>query len=178
MKRRKISFALAAAVLVCCLLPTTAFAWDETDMTAFVSFTKEAPDQPTYTPKYEIGIPAPAQIVNSSAEIKFRLIYNDMSDDELLTVRLDPSVFSDDEYFHMTSPDTPDVLKSVIHRMGTDRSQQIHPVDGPFIVAVFDNSGLEPVEYGTIQIASSNDHLVSPGEYTGYLRFTIELTKK
>lgn len=180
MKKRSLSIALLMVVLVCSLLPTTAFAWDDTDMSAVLQYTKSAPtSEGTYTPKYEIAIPAPTQL-NTKGSLEIRLIYNALSDSELLNVSVNPSSFAEDGYIHLTSSSTPDILKASLQRFGPFEpvGEEIDPVEGPFTVAIFDNSGLTPIRYGTVVVDLANDNLVSPGDYMGYIQFAIEVVPK
>lgn len=181
MKKRTISLALTAAILACCQLPTTAFAWDDTGMTATFTYTKEeesSSGDEEYVPTYEVALPAPTDL-NHSSELAISLSYNAMKENQTLTVSVNPTTFGSDGYFHLTS-DSGDILKAELQRFGKSEAtgERIDPVNGPFDVAVFDNSGLIPVRYGSVWVDLVNDNIVSPGEYTGYMHFIIELATK
>lgn len=180
MNKRTVYAILAAVVLVCCLLPTTAFAWDDTGMTAIFTYTKEdqgsSSEGEDYVPTYEVALPAPTDL-NHSCELSITLSYNAMNENQHLTVSVNPTTFNQDGYFHLTS-ESGDILKAELQRLGKTEAagERIDPIDGPFDVAVFDNSGLDPIRYGSVWVDLVNDNLISPGEYTGYMHFTIELT--
>lgn len=54
-------------------------------------------------------------------------------------------------------------------------SERIDAEEGPFVVAVFDNSSMNPIQYGSVIVSTVNDNLVPDGEYIGYMHFTSEL---
>ena len=115
--------------------------------------------------------------LNHNCELQITMSYNALNPNETLTVSVNPSTFADDGYFHLTSG-AGDVLKAEIDRYGRTLSagERSDPEDGPFVVAVFDNSGLTLIRYGSVWVNTINDNLVPAGEYTGYMHFTIELT--
>ena len=81
--------------------------------------------------------------LNHNCELQITMSYNALNPNETLTVSVNPSTFADDGYFHLTSG-AGDVLKAEIDRYGRTLSagERGDPEDGPFVVAVFDNSGL------------------------------------
>ncbi len=182
MKKRSICFALIAAVVMCSMFSTTAFAWDDTGMTAQFKYTKEAPapdPEPTYTPKYEVALPAPTNFSGAYGDVTLRMAYNALNEDEQLVVKVNPSSYDEHGNFFLKSEEG-NILYAAIARYGTDpaAAEIANSGDDNFIVAVFNNSGMDAIQYGTIRVMALGRDAAAPGEYTGYLHLSIELTQK
>ena len=177
MKKRIISITLIVAVIACSLFSTTAFAQDQTNMSAVVDYRVFDVPEST-TPKYEVVIPSPT-LLNQSNKVPITLSSNFLTPDEILNISLDPSTFAPDGYLHLMS-DKSDFLKAEIQRAGRSdtEGEKIDAVNGPFVVAKFDNSSLNPVEYGSVIVKVIDDGTAPPNSYTGYLHFTFELSTK
>lgn len=141
--RKRLLSSVLVVVLTFCMVSTTAFAWDETGMTARFNYTKETevsePPSDSNIPKYEVLIPAPTSL-NQTDRLNIALAYNGLGEGETVVVSVNRTTFGEDGYFHLTS-DTGGDLKAVLDRYGSSmpESERIDAEEGPFIVAVFDN---------------------------------------
>jgi len=180
--RKRLLSSVLVVVLTFCMVSTTAFAWDETGMTARFNYTKETevsePPSDSNIPKYEVLIPAPTSL-NQTDRLNIALAYNGLGEGETVVVSVNRTTFGEDGYFHLTS-DTGGDLKAVLDRYGSSmpESERIDAEEGPFIVAVFDNSSMNPIQYGSVIVSTVNDNLIPDGEYIGYMHFTIELGRR
>lgn len=182
MKKRSICFALIAAVVMCSMLSTTAFAWDDTEMTAQFKYTKEAPapeSEPTYTPKYEVALPSPTSFTGGYGDVTLRMAYNALNENDQLVVKVNPSSYDEHGNFFLKSEEG-NIVYAAIARYGNDpaAAEMANSGDDNFTVAVFDNSGMDAIQYGTIRVMALGRDAAAPGEYTGYLHLSIELTQK
>lgn len=182
MKKRSICLTLIAAVVMCSMLSTTAFAWDDTGMTAQFKYIKVAPApelDPSYKPKYEVALPPPTSFSGGYGDVTLRMAYNALEENEQLVVKVNPSSYDERGNFFLKSEEG-NKLYAIIGRYGTDpeKVEMANSGDENFVVAVFDNSGMDAIQYGTIRVIALGRDAAPPGEYTGYLHLTIELTQK
>lgn len=170
--KRKVLSVIMAAVMLCCLMPTTAFALPEgniTDAKTEVSYTVIATEG-----YYEVEIPKKLNL-NESDCICFGASNLNISENQLLTIRLDSSRTLTGGKLILSNAYTETISASLL-RIDKDSgyASELNITNNP-IVATFSESGV-PGDY--MRIVPEYSYTTRPGEYLGYIYFTISVENK
>lgn len=183
---RKTAFMLTLTVILLCTLPIIAFAANENEASAIVTYTKDAPtpSNPDISPPapppatYEINIPATIAIDNPNAFTEFFITANNvnLSEGQAVVVYIDNDSFNDGENLHLKNSNNNTIRVSMRLRYN-GYVTALTPND---VVAKFNHIGIPSSEYGTAIVLPFQDDVEAapPGTYTGTLYYKIAVVNE